>query len=107
MSRNYLKYYNSPGDTISELMVKRKISCVEVANLCNCSMEMLCDLLDGRIKIWEGLPGKLESIFNIPSSTWSELDKRYWNYFSWTNRIKRKIHCCIQYFITYIEGIFP
>jgi hypothetical protein len=107
MQPDYLSLCSCPGETVSELMVEKKISCVEMANLCGCSTDIFCDFLGGNVAVWPGLPENLESIFNVPAAFWIMRDRNYWNYFSWRNRIKRKVHNFIQYVVTYIEELFP
>lgn len=107
MFANQPDYCSCPGATVSELMIKRKISITEMAKLCDCFPETFCGFLEGKIELWSGLSEKLEEIFNIPADFWVKRDKHYWEYFSWNNRIKRKIHSIGNWIEECLKSYFP
>lgn len=72
-----LSYLSYPGETIQEHSNAIGMTQVELAKLLNCSVENLDKLINGEIHITNDIALNLESVFDIPSSFWLNLEDNY------------------------------
>lgn len=69
-----------PGETIRELLEARRMTQVELAEKMNLSEKAVSQLLNGKSSLTHESALKLERVFGVDASFWSNLEARYQEY---------------------------
>lgn len=77
-STNYTpNWISSPGETISDILIERKISIDELKNLLDMSEFKITQLITGKLLINEYIAERLSNVLGASQSFWLEREKQY------------------------------
>ena len=70
-------YAVSPGEVLEEEMESRDLSPSALAELTGLAAETINGIIEGRASITADIALRLESVFNLPTHFWSNLEQHY------------------------------